>query len=184
MHEAWSKDRQKFEIQALNRRNEMWVDGETQIRNEAQTLDEITRRENELKAKCDEFYIKLMQDYDFNYVERRLTSSQDDDLRNISTELVTEKYQLSKIHTKYARVPEERDMLSELLPRAIYELENEILELDIKDLNDKIKAECANSTPDFGIVEEYISQIKNMQTLKMQFARHMGDRVVTPTSRR
>lgn len=184
MHEAWSKDRQNFEIQALNRRNEMWVDGETQIRNEAQTLDEITRRENELKAKCDEFYIKLMQDYDFNYVERRLTSSQDDDLRNISTELVTEKYQLSKIHTKYARIPEERDMLYELLPRAIYELENEILELDIKDLNDKIKAECANSNPDFGIVEEYISQIKNMQALKMQFARHMGDRVVTPTLRR
>lgn len=184
LKENWAKDREAFNEQALIKRQEQWVAGEEKIRQEAQTLDEITRREKELTTKCDEDYVNALTDYDFNYVEKRLTSSADDDIRNISTDLVAEKYHLSKIHTKYAHIPQERDLLSELLPRAIYELENAILELNIKDLTEQMKFESAKPNPDSSIISQLIKEISDMRKLKMDFARLIGDRVITPSVKR
>lgn len=184
LKDSWSKDREAYNEQALIKRHEQWVAGEEIIRAEAQTLDEITRREKELTTNCDEDYVNALTDYDFNYVEKRLTSSADDDIRNISTDLVAEKYHLSKIHTKYAHIPQERELLSELLPRAIYELENAILELNIKDLIEQMKLESSKPNPDSNIISQLIKDISDMRKLKMDFSRLIGDRVITPTTRR
>ena len=112
-----------------------------------------------------------------------MASSPDDEIRNTTTDLVTEKYQLSKIHTKYANIPEERDTLNELLPRSMFELEKAILELDITDLNDGLKAESSKPSPDSGLIVSIMAKILEKQKLKKVYAKLIGDRVITPVSR-
>ena len=177
---SWETDKDKFAKQALDNRQQQWIEGEAKIRKEAQNLDEILKREKELTQKCDDDYYNSIIDFDFNYAERRLTSSPDDEIRNISTDLATEKYQLSKIHSKYAHVPDEKDMLGELLPRAVYELENAILELDLNDLNDQIKKESASQNPSFDKIALLMTQIQDHQQLRKKFAEQLGDRVIAP----
>ena len=183
LRDTWESEKLIFNEQALYIRKQQWIDGEEKIRREAQTLDEIERKEKDLLAECDADYFKALKDFDFNFVERRLASSPDDEIRNTTTDLVTEKYQLSKIHTKYANIPEERDTLNELLPRSIFELENAILELDITDLNDGLKAESSKPSPDSGLIVSIMAKILEKQKLKKVYAKLIGDRVITPVSR-
>lgn len=184
LRNSWETERDVFNKQALSNRKKQWIEGENDIRLHAQTLEEIERKEKELLTDCDADYYMALKDFDFYFVERKLVSSPDDEIRNITTDLVTEKYQLSKIHTKYANVPEERDTLNELLPRAIFELENAILELDIKDLNDALKAESSKPSPDSGLIVSIMTKILEKQELKKRYAKSLGDRVITPVSRR
>lgn len=183
LRNSWETERVVFNKQALSNREKQWIEGENDIRLHAQTLEEIERKEKELLTKCDEDYYNALLDFDFYFVERKLVSSPDDEIRNITTDLVTEKYQLSKIHTKYANIPEERDTLNELLPRAIFELENAILELDIKDLNDGLKAESSKPSPDSGLIVSIMTKILEKQELKKEYAKYLGDRVITPLSK-
>lgn len=183
LRDTWESEKLIFNEQALYIRKQQWIDGEEKIRREAQTLDEIERKEKDLLTECDADYFKALKDFDFNFVERRLASSPDDEIRNTTTDLVTEKYQLSKIHTKYANIPEERDTLNELLPRSIFELENAILELDITDLNDGLKAESSKPSPDSGLIVSIMAKILEKQKLKKGYAKLIGDRVITPVSR-
>lgn len=180
LHDSFESDRERFIRSALEKREQMWTKGEENIRNTAGTLEEIERLEAELTTRCDEVYAADVENFCFNYAERRLTSSPDDDIRNLSTELVAERHHLSKIHTKYAHVPQEREQLAELLPRAVFELENAILELDIKEVNGQMREECKKNNPDQEMIGNLMVQIARMQELKKQFARYLGDRVVTP----
>lgn len=184
LRDDWETEKSVFNEQALANRKQQWIDGEEKIRRDAQTLEEIERKEKELLTYCDADYFMALKDFDFNFVERRLMSSPDDEIRNITTDLVTEKYQLSKIHTKYANIPEERDTLNELLPRSIFELENAILELDITDLNDSIKSESVKPSPDMDLIASYMTKILEKQQFKKDFAKYLGDRVIIPTSRK
>ena len=60
-------------------------------------------------------------------------------ISKIALDMIAEKYTLSKIHTKYQTIEGEKERLSELVPRALFELKDAILRYDIKLINDNIK---------------------------------------------
>ncbi len=63
-----------------------------------------------------------LQTFESNFLERYFTTYPDTQISLLAVDLVSDKYQLSKVHTKYQKVETESDRLWELIPRAIYEL--------------------------------------------------------------
>lgn len=165
---------------ALQQRVEAWNRGEEIIRSEAINMDDIIQREKQLEEQCDKVVNDFMFDFTVNYVERVLSSTDDDEARHITTELVIEKHQLSKIHTKFAHVETELEQLAQLLPRAIFELKNAILLCDINDVQAELKHEYSLEKPDSVRINEILTRLGMMQRLRAEFAKRMGERVVTP----
>ena len=72
------------------------------------------------------------------------------------------------------------EQLPELLPRALFELKNAILLCDINDLQADLKHEYSQSNPDMGRIAEIMNDLERMLKLRAEFAKLMGERVVTP----
>lgn len=96
----------------------------------------------------------------------------------LAVDLVSDKYQLSKVHTKYQKVETESDRLWELIPRAIYELKNAILEQTIKQIQEKIKEATQNK--DNEKIIELIEQNVELNQLRTTLAKQIGDRIISP----
>ena len=172
----FSADFNKFVLEAQERREQKIKDGIFQIQQSAIDLSEITRREQILTDKCDNEYQAELNDYCMMYIEKTLVSSPDDKIRQITTNLVSEKYVLSKVHTKYSKIETEQERLNELVPRAIYELKDAILQCQLRDVRDKIQATANNHEEQTRL----IAHLMELQQLKGEFAKYLGERIIAP----
>ena len=109
--------------------------------------------------------------------EHYFVNHPDTDVSRMAIDMVAEKYQLSKIHTKYAVVEEEKDRLYDLVPRALFELKDAIVREEIRQLNDKIKeaAGASDMNRTLALMEE-VSAKNQVRTL---LAKELGERIVT-----
>lgn len=82
-------------------------------------------------------------DFCTDFISKALLSSANDALRNLTTELVSEKYRLSAMHSRFQKIYTERDRLEEFVPRAILEWKDAILDVKINDVNDRLREACA-----------------------------------------
>lgn len=173
---------------AFERFNQMWSDemaqGEAEIRETAKNTSEITARSQQLKSLCDTRLAERKEEYTMNYVERILSSSPDDIARNLTIDLVADRYVLSKIHTKYSKIEEEKDILVKLVPRAIYELRNAILQLKVQEVADEIKRVYESQPDNLDLILDLLQKQNKMKNLLSEFAKLMGDRVVMPGFKR
>ena len=165
---------------AMEKRSEAWTAGEEKIRSEAVTMDDIMLREKQLAEQCERVMNDYLFDFTVNYVERQLAFSDDEEARELTAELVMERHQLSKIHTKFAHVETEQEQLGQLLPRALFELKNAILLCDINDTQDMLKHEYSQPAPDGEKIMDIMNRLGRMLQLRSEFAKRMGERVVTP----
>lgn len=174
---SWDKDRRERELTLDKQRRETIAEGEERIRATAKSTSEIKALELRLTTDADTQYANGLDTFAESYIEQRLCSSPDDDIRRLSTELISDKHHLSKIHSKYARVETERDRLVELVPRAVYELMYGILDYEIHMMERRLAAttdadECRELT------KEYIAR----KEIQHEFARYLGDRIIAPRS--
>ena len=103
-----------------------------QIRLESGDIADKQRKEAEAQTRIAREMEEELQTFETNFLERYFTTHPDSSISMLAVDLVSEKYQLSKVHTKFQKVELEADRLWELIPRAIYELKNAILEQSIK----------------------------------------------------
>lgn len=174
---SWDNDRREREQMLDRQRRETIATGEERIRATAKSMSEIKALELRLNTDADTQYATELDTFAESYIEQRLCSSPDDDIRRLSTELISDKHHLSKIHSKYARVETERDRLVELVPRAVYELMYGILDYEIRMMEHRLAAatdvdECRELT------KEYIARKETQH----EFARYLGDRIIAPRS--
>ncbi len=143
-------------------------DSATLINAQERKVKEITARAN-VKAN------QSRMEFSSSYLVKALCSIDDDDVRQLACELATDNLpQLSKIHTKYAVVLEERDKLPSLVHDRLYNWKNALL---VKMINE-VKERIAHATP-----EEQTQLIKTLQDLyklRHEVAAIIGDRVVNP----
>ncbi|MDE6715127.1 MAG: hypothetical protein K2J74_01450, partial [Muribaculaceae bacterium] len=90
-----------------------------------------------------------------------------------------EKHKLSKIYTKNGSLIEEYDRLGELVPRALNNWKNAIITSRISEIYDRLKL---NDLPQEE-VEQLIIELQQLNSLKIQFASVLGERVVLPKSK-
>ena len=149
-----------------------------QIRLESGDIADKQRKEAEAQTRIAREMEEELQTFETNFLERYFTTHPDSSISMLAVDLVSEKYQLSKVHTKFQKVELEADRLWELIPRAIYELKNAILEQSIKQIQVQIKEASRNK--DEQRIIELIEQNVELNRVRTALAKQIGDRIVSP----
>ncbi len=170
----WDKDYSSFIVSLDQAKAKMIEDGLDEIRSKAASVADATALETALRNRADNYYESSKANFTDEYIEKLLLSSPDDEIRRLTTDLVSEKYTLSKVHTKYTKIETERDRLIELVPRAIYALLDAILKASIDDIEKQLHEETDSSVIT-GLLQEYMEK----QNIHQQFAKVLGERTIT-----
>ena len=175
--EGWRQSLEQETARLLQVRADEFARGVEEIRTQATDLGSISALEQALTERVDEQYNAALEDFAALYLAKLLCSSPDDRVRTLATELVPEKYVLSKVHTKYAHVDTERELLNELIPRALHELKDAIICARIKDAQAQLKKADPD---DIAAIHGHLTHIQSLQTMRSTLAKLIGDRVVAP----
>ncbi len=173
----WNADLERERTRLLEARSAEFARGVEEIRTRATDIGSITAMEKSLNERIDADYQQGLDDFSAGYLARLMCSSADDTVRTLATELVVETHILSKVHTKYARVATEREQLAELVPRALYELKDAIIRVEIRALMDRLKTLPPD---DFEALRGVMLQLKALEEKKKEVSKLIGDRVVAP----
>ena len=171
----FKKENQEKKEEFNRTRAEMQRDGIEHIRRNFDNLEDIQREEAKLAERIEEELHSMTVDFRTGFLEKKLCSDSDDDIRNEALNLITDKYQLSKVHTKYAKIETEYDRLNELIPQSLWLWKDALLAIRIKDIQSEIKR-CSDSSR----LETLMRTAAELQYLRSQFAKLVGDRVIIP----
>ena len=119
--------------------------------------------------------IQEKTEYCILYLEKKLCSHPDQDVRDMATELAVDKYQLSKIHTKYADIPTDFDRIETLLPESLKNWKNALIVKQINQLQNQLK----QASPD-DHTSNIMQQLQDLYSLRKQLAKLIGERLVNP----
>lgn len=108
--------------------------------------------------------------------EKYFISHPNAQISQLAVDLVSEKYQLSKYHSKFQKIETEREQLIHLVPRAIFELKDAIIKQERKRLNENLKK--ASSENDFEKIRATMSEIANLDEIKAILAKQLGERII------
>lgn len=149
--------------------------GIDEIRNKYSNMEDIQREEKNLRDRVTQLHNKRVIEFQSSFLEKKLCSDPDDDIRHTALNLISEKYQLSKLHTKYAKIESDFDRLSDLVPGSLWVWKDAILAHQIKEIQNQMKRA---TTPEE--IETLMLQMSELMNLRAQFAKLMGERVIIP----
>ncbi len=174
--ELFLRAREKKQMEILSKSSEIRKNGYDKIASMNLSISEIQREEKKLEEEIAEFERGEMFDFEKHYPAHILSNHEDDEIREIATELAIERHQLSNIYYRDNNVVEtEEDKLNMLVPRAVDELKSEILRLQVQDLFKKMSE--AND-PDLEISIQ--KQINDKIHLRARLAKNLGERIISP----
>jgi DNA primase len=177
--QTWTEDLERNDQRLLSERATYISQGEESIRANAADISEIERAEKNLITTADERYNAARRQFATMYIAKALSSHPDEKIRLLTLELVSDKHVLSKVHTKYAHIDTDDERLAELVPRAIYQYEDAILECRIRSVNEEIK-QAYTSSQDQAKVIDLMKDLAELQRLRGDFAKYLGERIINP----
>ena len=89
---------------------------------------------------------------------------------------MSDRHQLSKIHTKYQVIERDVDRLNELIPRAVFELKDAILMRRIEELRNTLRH--LQSAGDNDEVLRVMEQIAQYMEVRKSLALYLGERII------
>ena len=176
------KDLEEFD-KALDERTRQYIRQEMEAENDndpgafdsAALIHAQERKEAAIKAKANVIAKNERMEFSSAYLLKALCSLDDDPVRQLACDLAADNLpQLSKIHTQFAVIVEERDKLLQLVPERLFNWKNAIIVLRINDLKSKI----AHAAPDEQA--QLMEQLQKLYDIRHQLAAIIGDRVVNP----
>lgn len=175
MASQWPEYAAELEKKLDSERSILMSDGLERIRNAASSLSEIEKAEKDLRINVEDKIQQLENAARKSYLVRELINHPDDDVRKLVTELVSDKYQLSKVHSKYAHIETEEEKLTELIPRVVYEYKDALLGLEIENLKKTI-SDSSSESPEK--TAELLSELIQKTKTRSEFAKYLGERIV------
>ena len=109
--------------------------------------------------------------------ERFFLNHQLAEISLMAGELVSEEYELSKIHSRYQIVVEDKDKLHYLIPQLLEELKWKIVKEELTELRSKLKV--AEDNKDQAKLIHLLEEIKILQDLDKSLAKSLGKRIIT-----
>lgn len=152
--------------------------GLEEIAAQARDLSDIHKREIILEETLNSQADEMRALFASNYVIKHLVNHDDDQIRRVATELAGDRYRLSKVHTKFSHVETEQERLADLVPLAIYALKDATLMCERGELLAQLK--IAQQKGDILSQKQILERLVEQKKIATQFARVLGDRVVTP----
>ncbi len=140
---------------------------------------EIERAEKKLNEELENYRSESLIEFSKDYPGRQLASHEDGDVRKVVTELIRERHQLSHIYMRDNNVVErDEDRLGTLVPRAITEWKNEILNLKLKELFKQFRE--ISGKGDTAAESSLMLEMNALMRLRSQVAKDIGDRILSP----
>lgn len=143
-------------------------------------MTRIKAAESALNTSLDNRRNQLIRDLEYNFAGRILANDSDNEVRHIAADLISDKYKLSRIHTHGSSSKTEEEKLGEIVPRALYELKNKIIDNQIKEIC--IVMGQAHLANDAAKVTDCLIQIQQLKNVASEYARVLGERVINPGS--
>lgn len=173
------EEQSALEIKKLEQeRKRLLESGVAKIKEEAQSLQEITKREKILGKEIDDEISRRWSLYSCQFFESRLLSGADSVLRTLAMKLVSDKHQLSRYHTRYSSIPTEADRLQELLGQALNAWKYSIIDDKISEIVKEISSVIGSN--DAGKLMELMKRKVELDHQKSRFAYVLGERVLGP----
>lgn len=97
-------------------------------------------------------------------------------ISRLAANLISDKYQLSKYHTKFRELEQEEDKLDYLVPREIYSMKDAYILYKIKDIQAKIKE--AQNKGDMEQIFDLMKQNAHLNEIKNVLCKELGERIV------
>ena len=124
----------------------------------------------------------MLDEYRNNYQQENFTVQRfflyhsQSEISNLTADLISEKYTLSRIHSKIKKIEADADRLIELVPRVVFEFKNcLILEMIRQKLTDmKVANENKNNT----LVDEIMREMSQLEIVKKQLSKSLGERII------
>ena len=133
------------------------------------------RKQKAAEARANVRAKNELAEFSSDYLIRILCSLDDDPVRQLACDLAADNLpQLSKIHTQFAVIVEERDKLLTLVPARLYNWKNALLVLRINEIKAKIAQAPIEEQP------KLMEQLQDLYRVRHQLAAIIGDRVVNP----
>ncbi|MEG1544321.1 MAG: DNA primase [Tannerellaceae bacterium] len=107
---------------------------------------------------------------------RYFLAHQNPNVSRLAANLISEKYQLSKYHTKYRELEQEEDKLDQLVIRELFALKDAYIMHQIKELQNKLKeAQQLGNTEQ---MIELMHQLTRLNEIKNVLSKELGERIV------
>lgn len=130
--------------------------------------------EERFAAACE----TIRYEAEISYLGHHFVNCPETEVSTQAVDMMNDRYQLSKIHTKFQVVARDIDRLNELIPRAIFELKDAILMQRIEDLRNALRyLQAAGSTEEALRIME---QIAGYMEVRKNIAVYLGERIITP----
>ena len=140
----------------------------------AGSVDAIRRKEEEVNALAVDIKKNALADAAERFITRALGADPDVQVRSLATSFVSEKYVLSKIHTKASQIPSERELLADRVPKAVYGLKIATLQWREKELRAGLAGLSGTEAA------AILAELQNIREIISQLAHYLGERIVLP----
>lgn len=141
---------------------------------------QIELEETRLEERIAELADTMLRDFAMDYPGRILASHENDTIRHIVNDLLSEKVFLSRRFREMSKGETEFDRLTELLPRAIAEWKDAIIARQIADIYDEIKHAAVIDDPER--ISELQQKAFELMKMRKEAAKNIGERIIA-TSR-
>lgn len=142
------------------------------------SIAEIEREEKKLAQNLDSWEEKQIEEFSKIYPSKELASHENDLVRHLTTEAISDKHQLSNIYSRERPVEREEDKLLSLVPTAIFVWKNGILDAELQSLMAQFK-----NIVSLGNREEEMkvqARIAQLMSYRSELAKNIGDRILCP----
>ena len=108
--------------------------------------------------------------------QRYFLNHREPEISLIAASLITEPYELSKMHSRYQVIEDESTKLDDLVPKILLDLKYTIIQDLISQEEEKLKK--ASIEKNEILSSEITRQIIDLQEIKKDIAKHLGERIV------
>lgn len=108
--------------------------------------------------------------------QRYFLNHKDPELSLATAQLLSEPYELSKIHSRFQTIEDESTKLDDIIPRVLLDLKFAIIQDEIKKAQLELKK--ASENKDDAKLEEVYRYIIDLQESKKDIAKHLGERII------
>ena len=108
--------------------------------------------------------------------ERYFVAHANPRISRLAADLVEEKYQLSKYHSKTQTIVDDADRLNDLIPHLLIDYKMSIVEIELQETLDQLRQPAVMNDPTLCL--ETMTHYKSLMELKKQMAKMLGDRVI------
>lgn len=179
LKEEFLEDKTANEANLEEERKRLLKEGYDEIASRDISMAEIKRAERMLEDKVEEEISRLRYDFCRYYVEHKLSSHHDDDVRRTVTDAINEEQPLSNIYMRNNPISERKmdtDRMRVLVPRGVLEWKNELLNQMIRAKMKQLDSILGQSNPEEE--QKILMETQALMEKRGKLGKVMGDRTI------